>query len=127
MTHTITEFEQPNELVAFNNNILGDYSAESFLENFTAPQSLLSVNTFVSKIENFSHSDSSRIVNVSNTFVDKPVDKSLFWSLYFDGSKYSDGAGAGCILINPKGDKTMLSCRLEFECTNNTAEYEALI
>ena len=25
------------------------------------------------------------------------------------------------------GNKLMLSCRLEFLCTNNTAEYEALI
>ena len=29
--------------------------------------------------------------------------------------------------ISPQGEKTMLSCRLEFECTNNTAEYEALV
>ena len=30
-------------------------------------------------------------------------------------------------MISPQGEKTMLSCRLEFECTNNTAEYEALV
>lgn len=51
----------------------------------------------------------------------------LFWALYFDGSKSSDGVGAGCILINPEGVKTMLTCRMEFECTNNIAEYEALV
>jgi ribonuclease HI len=48
------------------------------------------------------------------------------WSLYFDGSK-SKGAGAGCIIIDPTGNKTLLACRLEFECTNNIAEYEALL
>ena len=112
MMHTVTEFEQSNEPVAFNNNILGGYSAESFLGNFEAPQSPFSVNTFVSQIENFSQSDSSRIVNISNVIVDNPIDKYLFWSLYFDGSKSSDGAGAGCILIDPYGEKTMLSCRL---------------
>jgi len=47
--------------------------------------------------------------------------------LYFDGSKSNDSARAGCILVSPEGEKTMLSCRLEFECTNNIAEYEALI
>ena len=78
MTHTVTEFEQPNEPVAFKNNILGGYSAESFLGNFTAPQSPLSVNTFISQIENFSQSDSYRIVNISDSYVDKPIDRNLF-------------------------------------------------
>jgi ribonuclease HI len=49
------------------------------------------------------------------------------WSLYFDGSKSKEGAGAGCIIIDPAGNKTLLACRLEFECTNNIAEYEALL
>jgi ribonuclease HI len=31
------------------------------------------------------------------------------------------------MLIDPAGNKTLISCRLEFECTNNTAEYEALL
>ena len=30
-------------------------------------------------------------------------------------------------MISPDGNKTMLTCRLEFNCTNNTAEYEALV
>ena len=38
-----------------------------------------------------------------------------------------EGSGAGCVLIDPKKNKHFLSCRLEFECTNNTAEYEALV
>ena len=43
------------------------------------------------------------------------------------GSKYKDGAGGGCILINSKGTKLMISYRLEFEYMNNIAEYEALV
>ena len=31
------------------------------------------------------------------------------------------------MLIDPKGNKTCIACRLEFNCTNNTMEYEALI
>ena len=30
-------------------------------------------------------------------------------------------------MISPEGEKTLLACRLEFDCTNNIAEYEALI
>ena len=67
--------------------------------------------------------DSYRCVNFSNQI----PKQYLFWTLIFDGSKSEDGVGAGCILINPQGEKTMLACRLEFQWTNNTAEYEALI
>ena len=52
---------------------------------------------------------------------------SQIWTLYFDGSKSQEGLGAGCILIDQKGKLHFLSCRLEFECTNNTADYEALV
>jgi ribonuclease HI len=54
-------------------------------------------------------------------------DGNQIWSLYFDGSKSKEGAGAGCIIIDLTGNKTLLACRLEFECTNNIAEYEALL
>ena len=50
-----------------------------------------------------------------------------YWFLYFDGSKTQEGSGAGCILIDPDKNKHFLSCRLEFECINNTVEYEALV
>jgi ribonuclease HI len=47
--------------------------------------------------------------------------------LYFDGSKSQEGSEEKCILIDPKGKQNFPSCRLEFECTNNTTEYEALV
>ena len=31
------------------------------------------------------------------------------------------------MLIDPKGNKICIACRHEFNCTNNTIEYEALI
>ena len=52
---------------------------------------------------------------------------SQVWMLYFDGSKSQEGSGERFILIDPKGKHNFLSYRLEFECTNNTAEYEALV
>ena len=38
-----------------------------------------------------------------------------------------EGSRAGCVLIDPEKNKYFLSCRLEFECTNNTTEYGALV
>ena len=49
------------------------------------------------------------------------------WTLYYDGSKTHDGAGARCILLYPQNNKFLTSCQIEFYCTNSTAEYEALI
>ncbi|CAL2231673.1 unnamed protein product [Prunus armeniaca] len=49
------------------------------------------------------------------------------WTLYFDGSSTSKGGGAGVVLVNPEGQATTLSFKLNFPCTNNTAEYEAFI
>ena len=54
------------------------------------------------------------------------VDNST-WTLYFDGSKSKEGARAGFLLIDPKGNKICIACRLEFDCTNNIVEYESLI
>jgi ribonuclease HI len=49
------------------------------------------------------------------------------WTLFFDGSKYLEGASASCVLKDPIGKKIMIACRFEFQCTNNTAKYEALL
>ena len=65
MTHTVTEFEQENQPIAFNNNILGNYSSESFFGNFTAQPSPFPINNFTSQIEFFSQTDRSRCVNVA--------------------------------------------------------------
>lgn len=123
MKYTVTNIEGRNEPVAFTNNIIGNYSAESFFGSFNAQRSPFPDNVVVSQIEKSSQTDASKCVDV----VDKILDNSLFWNLYFDGSKSEDGAGVGCILISPQGEKTMLAYRLEFQCTNNTTEYEALI
>ena len=49
------------------------------------------------------------------------------WMLEFDGSHSGHGAGAGVVLTAPSGEVFYRSYRLEFDCTNNVAEYEALI
>ncbi|BFG30168.1 hypothetical protein CerSpe_164420 [Prunus speciosa] len=49
------------------------------------------------------------------------------WTLYFDGSSTTSGVGAGVVLINPEGQATALSFKLDFPCTNNVVEYEAFV
>ncbi|XP_050218121.1 uncharacterized protein LOC126668927 [Mercurialis annua] len=49
------------------------------------------------------------------------------WEMWFDGSRTSQGAGAGVHIVSPLGASYRLSFKLQFECTNNQAEYEALI
>ena len=118
-----TELEGENEPVAYNSSIIGNYSVDSFLSNFNAHVSPYLEHSVLSQVENFSRTDSLKCIN----FLDKPVNKSLFWKLFFDGSRSNDGVGAGCVLISPEGEKIMLTCRLEFDCTNNIAEYKALV
>ncbi|KAH9319975.1 hypothetical protein KI387_021744, partial [Taxus chinensis] len=48
-------------------------------------------------------------------------------TLFFDGSKCQHGGGVGVILILLDGEPMPLSFKLDFDCTNNIAKYEALI
>ncbi|TYK05004.1 uncharacterized protein E5676_scaffold143G002350 [Cucumis melo var. makuwa] len=49
------------------------------------------------------------------------------WTMYFDGAARRSGAGAGIVLISP--GKHMFPCRFTLAelCSNNVAEYQALI
>lgn len=117
------ELEGENEPIAYNNNIIGNYFVDSFVGNFNAHTSLFLENSVLSKVQIFSQMDNSKCIN----FVDSPVNKYLLWKLFFDGSKSNDGVGVGSVLVSPKGEKTMLTYKLEFDCTNNTVGYEALV
>ena len=50
-----------------------------------------------------------------------------FWTLYFDGSSTSTSAGVGIVIQSPQRHRWYFSLKLDFECTNNQAEYEALV
>ena len=57
-----------------------------------------------------------------------PPDLSDAWIMYFDGSKRVEGAGAGIVLISPRGDKLRYVLRMNFlKASNNEAEYEGLL
>src|SRR3954466_10954023 len=57
-----------------------------------------------------------------------PPDLSNSWTMFFDGSKWQQGAGYGVVLISPKGTKLKYVLQINFSHTsNNKAEYEALL
>ena len=47
--------------------------------------------------------------------------------MHFDGAVSKEGAGAGVSVAGPGFEYNSFSFKLYFECTNNVAEYEALI
>ena len=49
------------------------------------------------------------------------------WILYFDGAANQMGFGVGVLLISPDSSHVPLAFKLNFEVTNNQAEYEACI
>jgi hypothetical protein len=49
------------------------------------------------------------------------------WKLFFDGSACRECQGVGVVLVSPRGAVFEQYVRLEYYCTNNQAEYEAII
>jgi ribonuclease HI len=49
------------------------------------------------------------------------------WTVFCDGSWGTFGAGAAVVLVAPSKVRTCYATRLDFSCTNNIAEYEALL
>ena len=49
------------------------------------------------------------------------------WKMFFDGAVNQYGNGIGVLLITPEGSHIPLAVKLNFEATNNMAEYEACI
>jgi len=47
--------------------------------------------------------------------------------MFFDGASFREGVGAGVVLVSPVQEIISLSYKLEYETTNNVAEYEALV
>ena len=64
---------------------------------------------------------------IAKTAPETQEEASDTWTLYTDGASSTDGSGAGIILTSPSGDKSTYALRLDFKCSNNEAEYEALL
>ena len=60
--------------------------------------------------------------------IERNIDQEILWCLEFDGSVNKLGAGAGVWIHNTQNDHALgHAYRLNFRCTNNMAEYEALL
>ena len=134
MKYVVMELNGPNKPVMFTNSILGNYSfnvyaMETCFGEFHAET--IEETTTKTQLESLPYSPidepSCNIVDDRTNFVgSNSIDvtlESIFWTLYFDGSNYLEGAGAGSILIYPQGNQHLMASQLEFACTNNTAEY----
>jgi hypothetical protein len=49
------------------------------------------------------------------------------WTVFCDGSWGTFGAGVAAVLVAPSKVRTCYAARLDFSCTNNIVEYEALM
>ena len=127
MKRNVTQFEGKNEPM---NSVLGNYFIELEMGNYQVKEANDTSDAQPDLLW-FSQDDEidCKIVDLA-VDVDvnsRTVGSSNFWMLFFYGSKNLEGSGAGCVLIEPRKNKHFLACRLEFECTNNTAKYEALV
>ena len=58
MKYSVTDLGEENEHITFNDKILGNYSAESFLGNFNSQRSPFPINSVSSQVESDSQTDS---------------------------------------------------------------------
>ena len=49
------------------------------------------------------------------------------WTIFFDGSVCQQGGGVGLLLISPRGSRFEFAVPISEKCSNNQAEYEALL
>jgi ribonuclease HI len=49
------------------------------------------------------------------------------WTVFYDGSWRTFGAGAAVVLVAPLKVRQCYAAKLDFSCTNNIVEYEALL
>jgi ribonuclease HI len=66
---------------------------------------------------------------VDHSVVEMPQDyvDTQPWILYFDGSKHKQGTGIRILIISPTKVPTKFKYKIIGLCSNNEAEYEALI
>nr|AAQ56376.1 putative polyprotein [Oryza sativa Japonica Group]AAQ56400.1 putative polyprotein [Oryza sativa Japonica Group] len=66
-------------------------------------------------------------LHFTTTFAPEPEPIEQPWVMYSDGSWPHKGAGVAAVLTSPGGVPIRYVARLQFDTTNNTAEYEAIL
>ena len=125
MKHTVTDLNDPNEPIMFSNSILGNFCFETFFGELEAEISPYADSNEQSKILHTTNiiepncnivEDCTKLyTNNCKDLVSSPCNFSLelidpnIWTLYFDGSRNKEGAGVGCLLIDPHGNNMMIA------------------
>jgi ribonuclease HI len=115
----VTDLNDANKPFTASTNSFEMKGMNTFFGNFMTEISPITDPGQQSKF--MTYNQTSALPSVPNT-----PDEAQISSLNFDGSK-SKGVGAGCVLIDLAGNTIFISFRLEFKCTNNIIEYEALL
>jgi ribonuclease HI len=63
----------------------------------------------------------------SITFCEDSPPTTSIWKMFFDGASSKEGDGAGVVFVSRTQETIYLYYKIEFETTNNVAEYEALL
>jgi ribonuclease HI len=66
-------------------------------------------------------------INQSITFHEDSPFTTYVWNMFFDEASSKDIVGAEVVFVSQSRETISLSYKLEFEATNNVAEYEALV
>lgn len=128
MKYIVTPLEGSNEPVSFADLIFGNCFLETYHGCYKAQLSPIPSDTQLELLPR-TPTGANEYCNIdvhnSNYSIGTNLVANNIWIMYFTGYKMQDGLGIGCVLINPH-TKYILSCSLEFECTNNIIKYEAL-
>ncbi|GJT63149.1 reverse transcriptase domain-containing protein [Tanacetum coccineum] len=107
---------------------LAPYSVELAAYNITyEPQSAIKGQVLADFINEIPVGSDVMMPRQTQYIVDHDKDWKEEWVLYTDGASSAKGSGAGLVLISPTKTEYTYALRLNFESTNNQAEYEALL
>jgi len=126
MKHTMTSLEFSNKPISYAQQELRVCLLESLFGCYQPQASTIPWDTQV-EIPMQTPSLDSKICSLNLNMSGLPSFSIETWTLYYDKFKTHYGARAGCVLLDPKGNRFLISFRLEFQCTNNTTKYEALV
>jgi endogenous inhibitor of DNA gyrase (YacG/DUF329 family) len=117
----VNDSSNPDKLVMSPNSIIDNSFFETFFGRSNAEHFYFSNSYKQSELL-----PCNQIIDLHYTLVDFSFN-SKSWTLYFDISRNEYGANVGFLLIDLCSNRTYLSVQLEPGCTDNVAEYEALI
>ena len=121
MKHTVTDFNDPNEMVMFSRFVLGNLSFDTFfeeLENELSPfaksdkqfellhsNHIVELNYTLVYYSNDASVDSSHCTLVNSSFTNyyTQLTNHNLWTVYFDSSKNIHGLDACFLLVDPYG------------------------